>query len=64
MSTRKGWRNRLAGYPDLPNVKAILPVMRGLETQMSRLTADGHTADQRGKRCFVEDFARKLAGTR
>lgn len=159
MSTRKGWRDRLAGYPNLPNVKAIPPAMRarhgegtiatpspaeveeamrgvpegllatvlgigediaarhqatigctvttaifahmvthateeamttgagrapgtpywrtlkiggelnpkypgGIEAQMSRLEAEGHTVVQRGKRYFVEDFARKLVGTR
>ncbi|PLC03508.1 6-O-methylguanine DNA methyltransferase [Variovorax sp. RO1] len=158
MSTRKGWRDRLAGYPNLPNVKAIPPAMRarhgegtiatpspaeveeamrgvpegrlatvlgigeeiaarhqatigctvttaifahmvahateeamtgdsrtprtpywrtlkiggelnpnypgGIEAQMSRLEAEGHTVVQRGKRYFVEDFARNLVGTR
>ncbi|WP_341891636.1 6-O-methylguanine DNA methyltransferase [Variovorax sp. YR752] len=155
MSTRKGWRDRLASYPNLPNVKAIPPAMRarhgegtiatpspaeveeamhgvpegrlatvfgigeeiaerhratigctvttaifahmvahateeamtgaeripywrtlkiggelnpkypgGIEAQMSRLEAEGHTVVQRGKRYFVEDFARKLVGTR
>ncbi|RIX74671.1 MGMT family protein [Acidovorax cavernicola] len=161
MSTRKGWRDRLAGYPNLPNVKAIPPAMRarhgegtiatpspgeveeamrgvpegrlatvfgigeeiaarhhatigctvttaifahmvahateeamtgashapgtphtpywrtlkiggelnpkypgGIEAQMSRLEAEGHTVVQRGKRYFVEDFAQKLVGTR
>jgi len=155
MSTRKGWRDRLAGYPNLPNVKAIPPALRarhgegtiatpspaevedamrgvpegrlatvlgigeeiaarhhasigctvttaifahmvahateeamigadqtpywrtlkiggelnpkypgGIEAQMSRLEAEGHTVVQRGKRYFVEDFAQKLVGTR
>jgi len=159
MSTRKGWRDRLAGYPNLPNVKAIPPAMRarhgegtiatpspaeveeamrgvpegrlatvlgigediaarhqatigctvttaifahmvahateeamttgagrtpgtpywrtlkiggelnpkypgGIDAQMSRLEAEGHTVVQRGKRYFVEDFAKKLVGTR
>ncbi|WP_431512264.1 6-O-methylguanine DNA methyltransferase [Variovorax sp. DAIF25] len=36
----------------------------GIEAQMSRLEAEGHTVVQRGKRYFVEDFAKKLAGTR
>lgn len=36
----------------------------GIEAQMSKLEAEGHTVVQRGKRYFVEDFARKLAGTR
>lgn len=155
MSTRKGWRDRLASYPNLPNVKAIPPAMRarhgegtiatpspaeveeamrgvpegrlatvlgigeeiaarhhasigctvttaifahmvahateeamtgadqtpywrtlkiggelnpkypgGIEAQMSRLEAEGHTVVQRGKRYFLEDFAQKLVGTR
>ncbi len=29
MNTRKGWRDRLAGYPNLPNGKANPPAMRG-----------------------------------
>jgi alkylated DNA nucleotide flippase Atl1 len=36
----------------------------GIEAQMARLEAEGHTVVQRGKRYFVEDFARKLSGTR
>ncbi|KQX84974.1 hypothetical protein [Variovorax sp. Root473] len=64
MSTRKGWRDRLAGHPNLPNVKVNPPAMRGLQVQMSRLTAEGHTVVQGGRRYFVEDFARKLVGTR
>ena len=35
----------------------------GIEAQMARLEAEGHTVVQRGKRYFVEDFARKLSGT-
>jgi hypothetical protein len=31
---------------------------------MSKLEAEGHTVVQRGKRYFVEDFAKKLTGTR
>ncbi|QFZ86594.1 hypothetical protein GFK26_29390 [Variovorax paradoxus] len=107
MSTRKGWRDRLAGYPNLPNVKAILPAMRaqhgkgtiatpspaeveeamrdvpegrlatvfGIGEEMAerhhatiRCTATtaifARMVVQRGKRYFVEDFARKLVGTR
>ncbi|WP_200934331.1 hypothetical protein [Variovorax sp. Root318D1] len=52
MSTKKSWRDRLAGYPG------------GIESQMTRLEAEGHTVVQRGKRYFVEDFAKKLARTR
>jgi hypothetical protein len=44
MSTPKSWRDRLASYPHLPNIKEIPLPMR--------------------KRHFVEDFAKKLAGTR
>jgi len=36
----------------------------GIEAQMARLEAEGHTVVQRGKRYFVEDFAKKLSGTR
>jgi alkylated DNA nucleotide flippase Atl1 len=36
----------------------------GVEAQMSKLEAEGHTVVQRGKRYFVEDFAKKLTGTR
>lgn len=36
----------------------------GVEAQMSRLEAEGHTVVQRGKRYFVEDFAKKLTGIR
>ena len=36
----------------------------GIEAQMTKLEAEGHTVVQRGKRYFVEDFAKKLAGTR
>ncbi|QSI34308.1 6-O-methylguanine DNA methyltransferase [Variovorax sp. RKNM96] len=36
----------------------------GIEAQMVRLEAEGHTVVQRGKRYFVEDFAKKLSGTR
>jgi alkylated DNA nucleotide flippase Atl1 len=36
----------------------------GIEAQMSKLEAEGHTVVQRGKRYFVEDFAKKLTGTR
>jgi alkylated DNA nucleotide flippase Atl1 len=155
MSIKKSWRDRLAGYPHLPNVKEIPPPMRkrhgegtiatpspreveeamcgipegrlatvfgigedsavrhhatigctvttaifahmvahateeavlpetrtpywrtlkiggelnakypgGIESQMTRLEAEGHTVVQRGKRYFVEDFAKKLARTR
>jgi len=154
MSTKKSWRDRLASYPHLPNVKEIPPPMRkrhgegtiatpspreveeamrgvpegrlatvmgigkdiavrhratigctvttaifahmvahtteeskaqdrtpywrtlkiggelnpkypgGIEAQMARLEAEGHTVVQRGKRYFVEDFAKKLSGTR
>jgi alkylated DNA nucleotide flippase Atl1 len=155
MSTKKSWRDRLAGYLHLPNVKEIPPPMRkrhgegtiatpspreveeamcgipegrlatvfgigediavrhhatigctvttaifahmvahateevvlpetrtpywrtlkiggelnakypgGIESQMTRLEAEGHTVVQRGKRYFVEDFAKKLARTR
>ena len=35
----------------------------GIEAQMARLEAEGHTVVQRGKRNFVEDFAKKLTGT-
>ena len=154
MSTKKSWRDRLAGYPHLPNVKEIPPPLRkrhgegtiatpspreveeamrevpegrlatvsgigeniavrhgatigctvttaifahmvahaaaeavqaeaetpywrtlkiggelnakypgGIEAQMTRLEAEGHTVVQRGKRYFVEDFAKKLART-
>lgn len=154
MSTKKSWRDRLAGYPHLPNVKEIPPPLRkrhgegtiatpspreveeamrevpegrlatvfgigeniavrhratigctvttaifvhmvahaaaeavqaeaetpywrtlkiggelnakypgGIEAQMARLEAEGHTVVQRGKRYFVEDFAKKLART-
>ncbi|QNK66140.1 MGMT family protein [Variovorax sp. PAMC26660] len=35
----------------------------GIEAQMSKLEAEGHTVVQRGKRYFVEDFAKKLTGT-
>ncbi|SFP55920.1 Alkylated DNA nucleotide flippase Atl1, participates in nucleotide excision repair, Ada-like DNA-binding domain [Variovorax sp. 770b2] len=35
----------------------------GIEAQMARLEAEGHTVVQRGKRYFVEDFAKKLSGT-
>ena len=34
----------------------------GIEAQMARLEAEGHTVVQRGKRYFVEDFERKLVG--
>ncbi|MDQ0039901.1 6-O-methylguanine DNA methyltransferase [Variovorax boronicumulans] len=152
MSMKKSWRDRLASYPHLPNVKEIPPPMRkrhgegtiatpspreveeamrgvpegrlatvlgigediavrhratigctvttaifahmvahateeaqertpywrtlkiggelnpkypgGIEAQMARLEAEGHTVVQRGKRYFVEDFAKKLSGTR
>ncbi len=36
----------------------------GVEAQMARLEAEGHTVVQRGKRYFVEDFAKKLSETR
>lgn len=36
----------------------------GIEAQMAKLEAEGHTVVQRGKRYFVEDFAKKLSGTR
>lgn len=36
----------------------------GIEAQMARLEAEGHTVVQRGKRYFVEGFAKKLSGTR
>ena len=36
----------------------------GIEAQMARLEAEGHTVVQRGKRYFVENFAKKLSGTR
>ena len=36
----------------------------GIEAQMAMLEAEGHTVVQRGKRYFVEDFAKKLSGTR
>ncbi|ODU15726.1 MULTISPECIES: MGMT family protein [Variovorax] len=36
----------------------------GIEAQMSKLEAEGHTVVQRGKRYFVEGFAKKLTGTR
>ena len=36
----------------------------GIEAQMAKLETEGHTVVQRGKRYFVEDFARKLSGTR
>jgi alkylated DNA nucleotide flippase Atl1 len=36
----------------------------GIDAQMSKLEAEGHTVVQRGKRYFVEDFAKKLTGTR
>ncbi|MDP9995388.1 6-O-methylguanine DNA methyltransferase [Variovorax boronicumulans] len=36
----------------------------GIEAQMARLEAEGHTVVQRGKRYFVEDFAKKPSGTR
>ncbi|WP_042579535.1 MGMT family protein [Variovorax paradoxus] len=36
----------------------------GIEAQMARLEAEGHTVVQRGKRYFVEDFAKKLSRTR
>ncbi|MBJ2158352.1 MGMT family protein [Variovorax sp. IB41] len=36
----------------------------GIQAQMARLEAEGHTVVQRGKRYFVEDFAGKLSGTR
>ncbi|UVH59630.1 MGMT family protein [Variovorax paradoxus] len=36
----------------------------GIEAQMSKLEGEGHTVVQRGKRYFVEDFAKKLTGTR
>jgi len=155
MSTKKSWRDRLASYPHLPNVKEIPPPMRkrhgegtiatpsprevedamrgvpegrlatvlgigediavrhratigctvttaifahmvahaaeealkagdrtpywrtlkiggelnskypgGIEAQMAKLETEGHTVVQRGKRYFVEDFAKKLSGTR
>ncbi|MDM0058733.1 MGMT family protein [Variovorax fucosicus] len=32
----------------------------GIEAQMNRLEAEGHTVVQRGRRYFVEDFERKL----
>jgi len=32
----------------------------GIEAQMTRLEAEGHTVVQRGKRYFVEDFDQKL----
>ncbi|MFH0129007.1 MGMT family protein [Variovorax sp. VaC1] len=35
----------------------------GIEAQMTKLEAEGHTVVQRGKRYFVEDFAKKLTGT-
>lgn len=35
----------------------------GIEAQMSKLEAEGHTVVQRGKRYFVEGFAKKLTGT-
>ncbi|MET3441297.1 alkylated DNA nucleotide flippase Atl1 [Variovorax paradoxus] len=154
MSTKKSWRDRLAGYPHLPNVKEIpLPMRKrhgegtiatpspreieeamrgvpegrlatvfgigediavrhhatigrtvttaifahmvahaaeeavqpdartpywrtlksggelnakypgGIEAQMTKLEAEGHTVVQRGKRYFVEDFAKKPART-
>ncbi len=34
----------------------------GIEAQMARLEAEGHTVVQRGKRYFVEDFGKKLVG--
>lgn len=34
----------------------------GIEAQMAKLEAEGHTVVQRGKRYFVEDFAKKLSG--
>ncbi|MDQ0571267.1 alkylated DNA nucleotide flippase Atl1 [Variovorax paradoxus] len=36
----------------------------GIDAQMSKLEAEGHTVVQRGKRYFVEDFAKKLARAR
>ena len=36
----------------------------GIEAQMPELQAEGHTVVQRGKRYFVEDFTKKLTGTR
>jgi len=35
----------------------------GIEAQMARLEAEGHTVVQRGRRYFVEDFDRKLVGS-
>ncbi|MEJ8849935.1 hypothetical protein [Variovorax rhizosphaerae] len=32
----------------------------GIEAQMRKLEAEGHTVVQRGKRYFVEDYARRL----
>ncbi|MET3495881.1 hypothetical protein [Variovorax boronicumulans] len=32
--------------------------------QMARFESEGHTVVQRGKRYFVENFAKKLSGTR
>lgn len=52
MSPKKRWHHGLASHPHLPSAKAI---HGGIEAQMRRL--EGHTAVQRGKRCFI-------AGTR
>jgi alkylated DNA nucleotide flippase Atl1 len=36
----------------------------GIEAQMTKLETEGHTVVQRGKRYFVEDFAKKLVRAR
>lgn len=60
----KSWRERLAGYPLLPEPKSILNLNYpgGLEELMRRLESEGHTVVQRGQRYFVEDFEKKLIG--
>lgn len=36
----------------------------GIEAQMTKLETEGHAVVQRGKRYFVEDFAKKLVRAR
>ena len=34
----------------------------GMESQRTRLEAEGHVISQKGKRCFIEDYERKVCG--
>ncbi len=49
------WRTLKIGGELNPNYPG------GIDAQMARLEAEGHTVVQRGKRVFVEDFEKKLS---